>query len=218
MHKLEKLHQELNRQLENAHSPILCFSGGKDSMFLLSQFKAIKKEVPVLMFDVFWSQQYKKKMLDFIEKNQLTAFSYQPDGFHYEKHDEGESVIAFYPLGQKHLPIIADVIETEVCGLDVSAKALKTMPLLGYSWDVTFTGSKATDTHPLTKKLDFVLDFSKFSTSEYRISTPLWDWTDAEVIESLGTDIESDTDFHACLRCQRNERVFCPKLQKMIGE
>ena len=64
MNKIEKLHQDLTTIVESSVNPILSWSGGKDSTFLLSKLQELGYTIPVLVFPHFWSQY----QLEFIKK------------------------------------------------------------------------------------------------------------------------------------------------------
>lgn len=219
MDKLDHLQEDLHGILQSARDPVLCWSGGKDSTFLLLLAKKLNYNLPVLMFSHFWTRRQKEFIKEIIQKHEVTAFFYRPTRLEYIK----PYVVAQYSVGNSEMPVIFDHFHNNTrCGLDLGAEVLQG-PYPLYLWDITLTGSKKSDSHPLLEKLDF----ENFQSST-QIVCPLWDWTDEEVIEATATlgfdfnfkayqDEEYDTgNFIACMNCQDVGEVYCPKLGKTI--
>lgn len=219
MDKLEHLKEDLHGILRSARDPVLCWSGGKDSTFLLLLAKKLNYNLPVLMFSHFWTRRQKEFIKDIIQKYGVSAFFYRPSRLEYRK----PHIVSHYLIGNAEMPVIFDHIHMDSrCGVDLGLEALQG-PYPLYLWDVTLTGSKKDDSHPLIETLDF-----KNFRSSTQIICPLWEWTNQEVIEAtalLGLDFnfkayqeeEYDTgNFVACMNCQEEGEVYCPKLGKTI--
>jgi 3'-phosphoadenosine 5'-phosphosulfate sulfotransferase (PAPS reductase)/FAD synthetase len=217
MSKLESLKSELSSIVDSSKDPILCWSGGKDSTFLLSILRELDYNLPVLVFPHFWS----KYQLEFIKKivvqYKLQTFFYRPTFLDYKEN----TIIAFYNIGGKNFPVLIDQIKGNECGIDKANKALAGV-VPHFLWDSVILGTKRLDSHPLIPSHSF----SEFP----EIRTPLWEWTDDEVLQTtrkMGIpydkrvyeqgDEEADTgNFVGCLNCVRATHAYCPKVNQMI--
>lgn len=218
MSKLEVLYTDLHDIVEQANDPVLCWSGGKDSNFLLQVLKNMGYNVPVLVFPHLWSEHQKEFIKKMVTELKLTAFFYSPNRINFDPPYVG----SFYNFQNCEIPIIADNIYDQTrCGIDIGRKITFNSPKPYYHWDVTIVGSKKADKHPLVG----VLDFTNLS-----VKTPLWDWTDSEVLSETrrlnfyydervydNGDEKADTgNFVACMNCVGTNDVFCPKENKTI--
>lgn len=207
--RIERAVDDIRLELESAQSPILAFSGGKDSMLLLYLVRQVSESVPILLFQDFWNREHKKWVGSIIEDQNLVAFFYRASMLKYQK----GSILAYYSFGASSLPVISDVIHTDDCGLDKGKRVLNRVPLAQFLWDKVFTGSRKSDSHLLVPKLDF---------SGTNVVTPLWDWTDSEVWEAINylniPTSDTSTDAHLCMNCLEPEgrTVFCPKLNRNV--
>jgi len=169
--------------------------------------------LPVLVFPHFWdNKDFVTKM---VAEYDITAFTYRPLKIEYKQN----SIVSYYAVGKNILPVITDVLNFDKCVLDVANKALRPTQIPNFEWDVVITGSKASDVHPLIDKFDF--------TSLNNIETPLWEWTDEEVYETIAElNIPIDTrgekyntgNWNGCIACTTTkEQVWCYKQNKMIA-
>ena len=182
----------------------------------------------VLSFPHFWDDYQKEFLVEAFDKYRPSLFFYRPNGLNYYP----GYLIAYYNIGGVEMPVIFDHIkDTNLgqdvrCGLNIGKSVLSDSPVPSYIWDVTIVGTKSSDHHVLTGNLDF----SKFAANT-EIKTPLWDWTDADVIDvakNIGVKLDSrvytdgddraDTGaFYACMRCvNKQEEVLCPKTGTMV--
>jgi hypothetical protein len=199
---------DLSTRLANSKAPIIAFSGGKDSLLVLDMVHEIDPTVPVLIFQDFFNREHRKWVGKVIKDRNLVAFFYRPSVVEYKL----GSIISLYPFGARSLPVISDVVHSDECGLDWGKRVLDRTPLAVFPWDIVFSGSRKSDSHPLVPKLDF---------DNTIISTPIWDLTDSEVWDEINKrqiqTSETSSDAHICTRCLEPERtVFCPKLQRNI--
>lgn len=219
MDKITKLENDLTQCIQTAKDPVLCWSGGKDSTFLLHFIRKLGYNLPVLVFPHLWSEYQKTFIKEMVSKYKLTAFFYSPKRLDFTP----PHAISFYPFQHRLLPVISDHIEnTNRCGLLVGQSINLQAPIPYYHWDKTIIGSKKVDTHPLIKNLNF---------DEFEVETPLWDWTDNEVLsctrdfkfeyDTRVYDLKDETadtgNFVACMRCFGSDDVFCPKEGKIIS-
>lgn len=178
--------------LSRAVNPICIWSGDARSQLLLSLIRE-KTDVPILVFKDWWDDlSFVTKM---VAEQKLTVYFYRPLQMDYK-----DGVItSYYNLAQKVLPITTTVVKSNQCGLDWGRRVMKPTPIPHYIWDVTFAGSKASDTH-----------------QNLQLVTPLADWTDEEVAQAAGEFVSLDT-WHGCMACQDTQNmVWCPKENRMI--
>jgi hypothetical protein len=200
---------DLSTQLANSKAPIIAFSGGKDSLLVLDMVHEIDPSIPVLLFQDFWNKEHRKWVGKVIKDRNLIAFFYKPSVIECK----GNSIISRYPFGAGSIPVISDVIHSNECGLDWGKRVLDRTPLVHFPWDLCFTGSRKSDSHPLVPKLNF---------DNTIIATPIWELSDEDVWNEIKRrNIEtSDTssDAHLCTNCLETDRiVFCPKLGRNIN-
>jgi 3'-phosphoadenosine 5'-phosphosulfate sulfotransferase (PAPS reductase)/FAD synthetase len=213
--KIVKLQEELIKIVEEAKDPILSLSFGKDSLLLLDTLQSIGKKLPVLVFPHFWSKHQLQFVKTVMSDYKLQAFFYRASKLNFD----GQTIHAYYNLGNTEIPVLYDVIHSDkVCGLDIGNKAVKgVVPV--FLWDRVIVGTKKSDTHQ-------AVNFFDFSTLD-NISTPLWNWTDNEVLDQTKmiydkrvyelNDETADTgNFVGCMKCFGVEKVFCPKLCQVI--
>lgn len=184
--------QIIQDALSQAVNPICIWSGDARSQLLLSLIRE-KTDVPILVFKDWWDDlSFVTKM---VAEQKITAYFYRPIQMDYK-----DGVItSYYNLAQKVLPIATTVVKSNQCGLDWGRRVMRPTPIPHYIWDVTFAGSKASDTH-----------------QDLQLVTPLADWTDEEVAQAAGEFVSLDT-WHGCMACQdTRDMVWCPKENRMI--
>jgi hypothetical protein len=200
----------IRQKLSEAKTPIVCFSGGNDSLLLLHLVREVDESIPVLVFGDFFPPAHKKWVGKVITDLGLTAFFYKPSVLKYES----GSIISHYPFFASSIPVISDVIPTSKCGLDQGRRVLNKAPLASFLWDTVFLGSRKTDSHKLVPELDF--------SSIPNVVCPLWDMTDGDVKTAMmAFNIEpctTSSDAHYCMNCLEPEgrTVWCPKLSRNI--
>jgi hypothetical protein len=191
---------DLSTQLANSKAPIIAFSGGKDSLLVLDMVHEIDPSVPVLIFKDWFNRDHMKWVGKVIADRKLVAFFYRPTVIQWEK----GSIISSYPFGASSLPVISDVVHSNECGLDWGKRVLDRTPLQTFPWDLCFSGSRKSDSHPLVPKLNF------------------WNLTDSEVWNEIKKrqiqTSDTSSDAHLCMNCLQTDRiVFCPKLGRNIN-
>lgn len=212
--KIKKLEQLISDM--PGSSPILAWSGGKDSSFLLQLMLELGAKFSVLTLHHLWDRAQHRFVLEMIERHGLTVFFYSPLRIDFTP----PHVTLDYLIGGKLIKRVMDHVHAETrCGLDAGREALKERLLQPvYIWDVTVVGTKSTDQHPLVSAFDFE------DSPNHRFIRPLWDWTDEEVIEEtqrrgyfLDESGPDTGDFVACMACVgAKEKVFCYKTGTMI--
>lgn len=203
---IDKARKQIKAALTKAKNPIVCWSGGKDSTLVLYLAREVNKDIPVLVFKDFWDDL--SFVQDVIEKWELTAFHYKP----VEITLKGDTVVAYYNLAGKPLPVLTDIEYGERCGL----KHWTPGAYPHYMWDVTLTGSKKTDRHSLVPELDL----TALTTDDHELVTPLWEWTDEDVVQtltSLKIPARPDEPSKMCLNCLKGTHTWCFLQQKIIA-
>lgn len=226
-HKIEQLEVYLDFILSKYSKPILAWSGGKDSTFLLHLLAKNDIKIPVLMFPQFWTEEQKYFLKIVFTKYKLNSFFYSPRSIDFV---DGKYMVANFLIANQEIPLVMDQLHNDKkCGLDIGKKIVNQATIIQpfYAWDATILGTKKSDRHPLIKDYSFDSKNTEFHT----FLTPLNTWTDEEVLKAykyLDFEInekyyyenleEFDTGtFHACMRCIHNDKiVFCPKENKQI--
>lgn len=210
MDSLDHAQKIISDALTGARSPIVLWSGGKDSQLLLKLVNDVR-EVSALWFR---SVDPKRNRFaeQFIAQTDLTAYSWEPTARYILPNGDGFSLAEEFSFGHRSLPIVSDIVPGERCVVNMPKDRVA---YINYDFDVTFAGVKKCDSHPLaTPPAGFVY--------------PLWEMSDAEVWQAIreleilveesiydGTDTDS---IRFCTHCltQGSDEVFCPDAQRMI--
>lgn len=215
---LAKLEEDLKRIMEQSSAPILAYSAGKDSGFLLWKLRELGYNIPVLVFPHFWSNYQKEFLKRMFFEYKLKAFFFRPE---FIEHDD-QSIYSIYNINGKRMMSVEDIIHADSpCGIDIGNQAIAGV-LPHFIWDRIIFGSKAVDIETNNRNIDF----SSLGIAE----CPLWDWTDEEVLEITRSmkipydervydkgDEKADTgNFVGCMRCLGEKEVFCPKEGRII--
>lgn len=227
--KIQETIEEVKKLASSSEHPVLWFSGGKDSTLLLDLLLAADVNISLLVFQDLWSRSHRKYVQSVVAEKDLKCFFYSPVGI--ETTHNGTIVAPIYNVNEEVIPILMDVKPRDnICGHDkiqkVAEKAyLEVKP--PYIFDLTFVGSKETDSH---KGKDTLLP--RFERTQ--VVAPLWQWTDEEVWDAIllreipynrsqynpdGSRCGDDNgDFIGCLNCYRieDEEVYCPKTETII--
>jgi 3'-phosphoadenosine 5'-phosphosulfate sulfotransferase (PAPS reductase)/FAD synthetase len=202
----------------NAQRPILAWSGGKDSTFLLQLMLSMGLRFSVLTLHHLWTKEQFKFVKDMIEEHKLTVFFYAPLAVNYTR----PYVTVDYQMGGTVIKKIMDHYHSNRCGLDAGREAVAEQHLQPpYIWDATVVGTKKSDSHELVDRFDFK------DVPGHRFIKPLWDWTNDQVVdtaEALGfkldrrDDPRADTGHYvACMAClETDASVYCPKEGRSI--
>lgn len=218
IHKLEDTKGYLEKIVNTAKNPIVCWSGGKDSNLIVLLLKQLGYSIPCLVFPQFWSTYQKVFIKKMVKDYKLQCFYYRPTQIQYDD----PTIIAHYTLGPKTIPVFFDVVYDEnSCGLDKGKEAIKgVVPY--FIWDRVLVGTKKLDRHDKVQQYDL--------SSHHNIDCPLWGWTDEEVMEVTKQagfpydarvydqkDEKADTgNYVGCMNCFTKGRAYCPKVRGNI--
>lgn len=216
--KTEQLGEDLREACEG--SAALWFSGGSDSLLLLTVIARLGLKTHILRFDDGWSLAQKKHVMRMLHEHNAMAFSYPPRSAVLIGNGDELALGATYAIGRRGeaIPIVRDIVDGNVCSVDESIKLAFT-PYPPIVFPKHILGSKATDKH-----FSFPNSPVPAKSWEYggiTMYAPLFDWTNEEVIEALrwaGIKYEQPDEaldsgnIAACTKCLRGEgKVFCPK-------
>lgn len=223
---IAELTTNLKFELEKAKNPVLSWSGGKDSTFLLNFIYELGFDIPVISFHHLWNRYQKIFIKSVVKKRKFPIFFYAPIMINFADN----LVETFYNIGGHYIPIYSDhIYDKRYCGLDIVNNALNEKHIQpNYPWDLTIIGTKGTDRHPMAIN---GIDFLKLNNDNHRFLMPLKDFTDEQVLFYCKKynyeidkrvyeqkDIKADTGcFIACMNCiNKTGEVFCPKVKSKI--
>jgi len=210
MRTLDQAREIIANALDGARSPVVLWSGGRDSQLLLKLVNDVR-EVPALWFRSV-DQKRNRFAEQFIAQSGLTAYSWDPVARYVLPNGEGLSLAEEFSFGARTLPVISDIALGDRCAVNMPRDRVS---FVNYDFDVTFAGTKKSDAHPLAKAPGgFVY--------------PLWEMSDAEVwkavremeipVEEPIYDGREEDGPALCTRCliPGSSEVFCPDAQRMI--
>ncbi len=210
---IERAKQIIGDALDGAHSPIVCWSGGKDSQLLLRLVAEQYPQIPVLYFRSAdpnrrrWAEQ-------FIADSDLIAYSWNPSDRYVLP---GPHLVEEYSFGHLSLPIVSDIAEGDRCVLDIPRDFVEHV---SYPFDVTFVGVKDSDEHPVLGKGYWMPDGDGcFAPLRHMTDEEVWQAIrEMEIpIEEAVYDGTVPDGPSFCTRCLSGEpEVFCPAAGKVI--
>lgn len=191
---IDEARSYIRESLSQAKNPSLLCSFGKESLVLLSLVREVKPDI-----SIFWFGDRLSRFAELIIKQyDLQIFSYAPADRYVVPRKDGYSLIDEYSFGETRVPLISDLIESDVCELNLS-----TARTLLFNWraDVTLWGYRALDTHPLVG----IRFPQRFPLGPTTMDAPLWKWSEEDVfsaINELGISYEPETnDIAVCSHC-----------------
>ena len=194
--------------LESACSPIVAWSGGRDSMLLLNLARQVKPDIPVLWLKHNVSKSWRHWCESIIMEWDLTVFSYPASDTYVVPNGNGLTLIDEYSFGPDMMPVLTDVS----AGVDCAVKASHaTVASFAYPWTETLTGYRDTDYHTVLDRHYFPPDGTQFGNT--RLYAPIRQLTDDDVAR-LGAHLPqppSDDTLPLCTNClQGRGSVWCP--------
>lgn len=210
---IELAKQEITDALVDAKSPIVCWSGGKDSQLLLRLVAEQWPQIQVLYFRSAdprrrrWAEQ-------FIADSGLTAYSWLPADRYVLP---GVHLVEEFSFGNLRLPIVSDLAPGDRCVLEIPRDFVDHV---AYPFDVTFVGVKDSDEHPILGK-------GYWQPDGDGCFAPLRSLSDEEVwqaIREMEIPVEEDVydgsesgDPGFCTRCLSDQaEVYCPAAGRVI--
>lgn len=202
----------------NAKSPVVMFSGGKDSLLTLLLAREVYPDVECIWYRS-GSEAQRRSVGYWTMRLNLTVYSHQPRVAYYLPMSESPALVKEYAINDATFPVVAETKHGDICGLQVNEERSDTFL---YPWDVTFTGWKDSDTHELANgAVPYAPDGTAIGGS--RFFAPIRHMLDDEVLGHLRTLAPEFEDFDdspaVCTSCFVNKvaDVFCPMGQATIS-
>lgn len=201
--------------LQAAKSPVVAWSGGRDSTVLLHMAREIMSDIAIVWFKQNVSHEWERWCESIITAWDLTVFTYPASDTYYLPNSEGLTLIDEYSFGSARMPVLTDISGGAQCGAKISRGALPSFP---YPWDVTLTGYRQSDHHS-------VLGYNFFPENgmqcgNTRLVTPLREWTNDDVARAyqrLGLSVPPDDCLPRCTNCLTGTgKVWCPEANAFI--
>lgn len=212
--------EKIKSALQGAKSPAVLWSGGKDSMLLLSLVRETNKTIPVIWFKT--PNAFARRI---IMEWDLEAWCWEPSDVYLVPNDKGLTLVREQAFGQQRFPVLLDVEVGTQCIADVLPHRT---PRLFPHFDVVLSGYRDTDYHWSMGAGFFPPD--GWTLGQAKVFAPLRHLSDDQVwAEIKATNIPydeirydqggSDPDcVKACTQCLQPGigRVFCPKLRTEV--
>lgn len=152
-------------------------------------------------------------------KHDLTVYSYAPSNYYYVPSAGELSLIKEFDHWGQPFPVGVDVTQGRECGLLLNEPLLPHYP---YPWDVTFTGWKDCDTHPIYGTATGIFPPNGFTDTHTTYYAPIRHLDDPTVNHHLPTDfIPFDDSIPLCTACFNSAaditEVYCPEEQAVIS-
>lgn len=214
---IEALQQSIWAILETAKSPVVAWSGGKDSMLLLYLTRMANPDIPIVWFRQNVSKKWRQWCESIIMDWDLTVYSYLASDSYYLPNDQGLTLVDEYSFGGGVMPILQDASGGSECAVKISPERLTAF---SYPWAETLMGYKETDRHFVPGKGFFPEDGTPNGTT--KLYAPMRTWTDDDVVKAnreLGLpQSPSDDTLHRCTNCLQPGKgeVFCPETGGII--
>lgn len=219
---------EVRRKLRKLSSTetALWFSGGKDSRLLLEIVLAEDLPFAVVCFDDQMTLAQKKAV--YARAATRPFYSWHPREAYLVGNGEGDvTLISHYEVGSNgpRLPIVRDLIDggTKCSVRDVRAPLAK--EACPFFIHTVVTGVKRTDRHYVFG--DNRLMGADIRIGKVRFAAPLYNWSDADVIEALRdvfsiewseTKEQNTGNIAACRKClTETGPVRCPQTNETVA-
>lgn len=183
--------------MRKSRNPALLWSGGKDSMLLLSMIR--QSSIPVTLIHFY--ERLRPEVEDVITAWGLEVLSWRPAAWYLVPFDQDIALVSEYSFGDACLPVFADIVDGEEC--DWERRSLDLTPSFDYPFDLTIWGYKRQDTlHPVMPR-PFLRSFQFGPT---RLVAPLYGETDEAVVQAVEAlpcqPVRSDA-IRMCDKCRK---------------
>jgi hypothetical protein len=207
---MEEARRYIRESLSQAKNPSLLVSFGKESLVLLKLVREIKPNISLFWFGDKLSSFAQSIIKDY----ELTVYSYAPADRYIVPCKDGYSLIDEYSFGETRIPLISDLVKSDVCELNLPT--VRT-PLFNWRSDVTLWGYRALDVHPLVG----IRFPQRFDIGATVMDSPLWNWTEDDVfsaIEELRIPYEPESsDIPVCEACLEEINATMDKEAALAG-
>lgn len=226
MDKLQQLRDDLRGECQNS-SCCLWLSGGKDSRLLLVIILQEKLLCGFLSFREGWTTEQNKIVNDLIKQHNLAVYSYPPEASILFGENDDLTVASVYAVGSRPgetTAILRDIVPGDACAAEIMIKHNEERGAL-ILFDTHIWGSKKSDRHYVFGEGAIMTD-AHWNIGTRKFFAPLYNWTDAEVLEALGlmgaeyaepSEQQNTGNLPCCSRClTAKDKVMCPKTKTEI--
>lgn len=172
---MELAKEKVREALSIAQCPAVLWSGGKDSMLLLTLIRELRSDVTALWFRDGTDESFAKSI---IRDWQLTTFSWLPVDVYLLTDGKQQVLISEYSFGDDRLPMLTDLWEGE----NQATLVVKKSPLF-VPFDVILWGAKDVDSHWVKGEGKFKDD--GFQLGSAKVYAPLRHLDDTQVVNEL---------------------------------
>lgn len=188
-------------------NPAVLFSGGIDSLLVLSMMREEYPDIAVVTLKQNYSKAQWAVVENVIKQWDLEVRSWPPMRS-YLVPNEPIARVDEYSFGEVSLPVIRDIEDGSNCVFEMDNQTLEHFP---FDYDVVFVGSREDDHSPATGR---PLRSQVTDCGNFVIVAPLWKWTKDMVRaeaqkRGLPPALES-SDIQACTKCLGGVKVYCP--------
>jgi len=208
----------LHEYLDIAKNPVLLLSGGRDSVYLLSEIRKLRGDIDCICFAADFTKEQWRIIENLVELWNLEVYVVAPRHTYLIPNGEGQLArVDEFGLGNLTFPVVRDIAHDDSrCLLEMSED--RSAGLAPWNYDVVFTGTRKSDRSYATGR-PFQKDV--VSTNGTTFVAPLWDMTDSDIddaVRGLPFDFPADErldsgNLISCSRCfdTEQEQVLCPK-------
>lgn len=183
-------------ELLDAKLPAALFSGGKDSLLLLSMIR--ESGIPCTIIHFY--DRLHPEVEEVIKGWDLELLSWRPTVQYLLPWNSDVALVSEYSFGHGRLSVWRDVIDGEDCGIE--KLRTETTPFFDYPFDTTVWGYRSEDQlHPVMPT-SFPREFQLGPT---RMLAPLYDIKTEDVLEAvqrLPFSPVTDDSIRMCAKCK----------------
>lgn len=210
---MHRARQNVEAALGKASQPVVLWSGGKDSMLLLTLVREIDKSVPCIWFRTGFDETFAKQTIHDLD---LTVYSYSPTDVYVIPNGDDLSMVHEFSFGRDRLPAVVDIADGEECSL---TRFTKRSFDFYQPWDVILVGYKDGDGHATVARTSLFPAGFKLGGAD--VVAPIRHMTNDQVraaLFELNVSHDTNDELPLCTRCMQGNvgKVWCPKMGKMI--
>lgn len=209
----------IEEYLQFGSKPCVFFSGGIDSLLVLSMVRKFRPDISVVTFRDSMPKHQWKIIENVVKEWDLQVLSFPPSHAYFIPNKDKISYVTEYSLNGCPLPLIRDIIPGPGCSLEFDRRRL---PVMTFDYDVIFIGTRKEDEHSALGKpisqpvtvigpLTFVAPIFELSKEGVRDGAKDLLFSQEFYIE--GDETYDTGNLPACSSCleEGEGQVFCPK-------